>query len=305
VKHAALGVAAAAALIGAHATLAQEPPPGMVYDVGQKAALAADISGSPPARPTWLKFWPQFPAPVPPPPPGGKPPSRDPHDLNGSWFQPFGATWFTVEYGTLRQGARADGLPPYKPDAEKIFNYYLKSNADGRPIAESGEYCRPEGIPRVMTFPSLQTILQKPDRIWQIFGQRQRVIYLNQEHPKDLKPTYMGHSVGRWEGDTLVVDTIGFKTKTMRLDRVGSPYGPRLHVTELWTKSDDGSYIDVDAIVDDPDFYTQPFTIRLKLLWRPGMSLFGGAGEGHCEDNPQFIVKGVLYQGVPPPEDHK
>lgn len=301
---------AAAILMSGSPLLAQDTPTSAINDLTERDALRANIAGSPAERPIWLKFWPEFasfpnipglagpPMPPGPPPPS---PSTDPHDLNGLWQQPKTVTYFhTGDIGSVVSGARADGMLPYRPDAEKIFNYYLKSNSEGKPIAEAAEYCRPDGIPRALLFPIPELIVQRPDRIWQIFGQRQRVIYLNQTHPKNLKLSYMGHSVGYWEGNTLVIDTIGFNAKTTRLDRVGSPLGPKLHVVEHYTKSQDGSYIDVDLNVDDPEFYTQPFTVKLKMMWSPAANIFGAAGETHCEDDPQFIVKGVLYQGVPP-----
>jgi hypothetical protein len=224
----------------------------------------------------------------------GKPPVHDPRDLHGIW-QPNKA------FQILRpdEGAGENGLLPYRPDAEKLLMYSLKMNIDGFPIAEPPIYCRPLG-PQTVAHPIPFQIFQEGNEIWQVFGMEWstiRVIHLNQEHPRNLKLSYQGHSVGHWEANTLVIDTIGFNAKTTKLDFAGSPHSNKLHLIERWTKSEDGSYIDFAATYDDPVDYIHPFTVKYRYIWRPKTSI----GDSACEGNPRStIVKEVVYDGVRP-----
>ena len=108
-----------------------------------------------------------------------------------------------------------------------------------------------------------------------------RIIYMDgRPHPKDLEPSYYGHSIGRWEGDTLVVDTVGFNEKFW-MDRTGAPHTLQLHFVERFTRTDHDT-LKYEVTVDDPGAYTatwspDPFTMR----WQPGQELF----EYVCQDN--------------------
>jgi hypothetical protein len=107
-----------------------------------------------------------------------------------------------------------------------------------------------------------------------------RTIYLDgRAHPKDLEPSYYGHSVGRWEGETLVVDTVGYNTRFW-MDREGSPHTERLHLIERFTRVDFNS-LKYEVTIDDPGAYTAPWTGGFFLRWSPGLELF----EYICQDN--------------------
>jgi hypothetical protein len=88
---------------------------------------------------------------------------------------------------------------------------------------------------------------------------RARIIHLNATHPSDLKPTYYGHSIGRWEGDTLVVDTVGLNDKTWT-DRMGTPHTDRIHVVERYRLTDEGKTLRVDFTVEDPGAFAMPWS---------------------------------------------
>jgi len=94
-------------------------------------------------------------------------------------------------------------------------------------------------------------------------GNAHRQIYTDgRELPKEFSlPAYYGYSVGRWEGDTLVVESAGFNDKTP-LDAAGHPHGEGLHLTERYRRRDFG-HMEVDTTVDDPQMYTRPFTIKV------------------------------------------
>jgi hypothetical protein len=94
------------------------------------------------------------------------------------------------------------------------------------------------------------------------------MIPLNAKHPDDLLAGYMGDSVGHWEGDTLVVDVIGFNDKTW-LAGTGTFHSEALHVTERYTRVD-RDRIDYEVTMDDPKVFTKPWTLRSTLMLRDG-----------------------------------
>ena len=107
-----------------------------------------------------------------------------------------------------------------------------------------------------------------------------RRIYLDgRPHPKDLVPSYYGHSIGRWEGDTLVIETVGFNEKFW-IDRQGTPHTDKLKMTEKLTRTDSNT-IKYDVTIDDPGAYTRPWTSGFTLRWTANSELF----EYVCQDN--------------------
>ena len=100
-----------------------------------------------------------------------------------------------------------------------------------------------------------------------------RTIYMDgREHPADFEPTNYGHSVGHWECNTLVVDTVGY-TEDFWLDRRGLPHTEQLHTIERFTRVNDMA-IDYKITVDDPGAYTESFEGGFHLRWNPGQELF-------------------------------
>jgi hypothetical protein len=95
-----------------------------------------------------------------------------------------------------------------------------------------------------------------------------RIIPLNASHPDDVVSTYMGDSVGHWEGDTLVVEVVSFNDKTW-LQGTGTIHSDALHVTERYTRVDKDQ-INYEATMDDPNVFTRPWTIRNTLMLREG-----------------------------------
>jgi hypothetical protein len=134
-------------------------------------------------------------------------------------------------------------------------------------------YCLPPSGPRLMTTPFPMEILQVPaqKRILMIYEggtHLWRVIYMDgRPHPEGdrLNPTWLGHSVGRWEGDTLVVDVVGFNEGSW-IDLVGDPHTDLLHVVERYSRPDLYT-LRYEATIDDPGAYTEPWTIGLDVVW--------------------------------------
>jgi hypothetical protein len=115
------------------------------------------------------------------------------------------------------------------------------------------QLCWPTGVPLILTMRENIQLLQQPDKVTIIY-QRDHVvrhIYLNVPHPKNPRPSWYGSSVGHYEGDTLVVDTIAMNGKA-RADRYGSFSTEQLHVTERYHLADNGQALQVDFTVEDP-----------------------------------------------------
>lgn len=107
-----------------------------------------------------------------------------------------------------------------------------------------------------------------------------RYIYTDgRQHPADLTPTWMGDAIGHWDGETLVVDTIGYKPKTW-LDRVGHPHSDALHLVERFRRTDHNTLVD-DLTIEDPVAYTKPWTARRSFQLKPKWEIM----EFVCEDN--------------------
>ena len=107
-----------------------------------------------------------------------------------------------------------------------------------------------------------------------------RIIYMDgRQHPKDLEPTNYGHSIGHWEGDTLVVDTVGYNEKFW-IDTRGTPHTEQLHWVERFTRKDLNT-LEVAVTIDDPGAYTAPWSNTFTLRWRPNADPF----EYLCQDN--------------------
>ncbi len=122
------------------------------------------------------------------------------------------------------------------------------------------KYCDPPGITRLYSYPWQFKLIQTPDTVYLLFEFTGvwRPVALNRDHPKDPDSTWMGDSVGRYEGDTLVADTVGFNDKTW-IDQVGHPHSDALHLIERFRRSDHDT-LEVSVTFEDPKAYTKPFT---------------------------------------------
>ncbi|HEY1754366.1 MAG TPA: hypothetical protein VGG72_03145 [Bryobacteraceae bacterium] len=160
-------------------------------------------------------------------------------------------------------------IVPFKPAALALWeDRELKNQEAGDPES----FCLPPGVPRMMYTPYPAQIYQMPDRIVMVFeggAHVWRLIWMDgRELPKssdDINPDYLGYSVGHWEGDTLVVNSMGFNHQTW-LDASGHPHGEKLKVTERYTRTNFNT-IQLAATIDDPDYYTEPWTTVTQITW--------------------------------------
>src|SRR5271167_581022 len=121
--------------------------------------------------------------------------------------------------------------------------------------------CMPAGVPTFMTFSRFEPIffVQSPKEVLMIFSGDQQVRHVYLGVPANPKPSWYGESVGHYEGDTLVVDTIAQNDKTV-VDVYRTPHTPKLHVVERWRMVDGGQMMEVTFAVDDPDAFNEPWS---------------------------------------------
>jgi hypothetical protein len=206
-------------------------------------------------------------------------------DLTGVWSQNMPAN--TRDYNNF---TFFKDEPPMTPWAEAKYKEAKPSfGPHSFPISETNDPvyhgCYPPGVPRVFLHPLIMEIVQTPARVIFLFeyDQMRRVIYTDgRGHDPATGPTWMGDSIGRWEGDTLVVDTVNFNDKTW-LDRIGHPHSEALHVVEHLRRPDPNSLVD-ELTMEDPKAYTKPLTAQLFYKLRPKWSVL----EQFCEDNETF-----------------
>jgi hypothetical protein len=156
--------------------------------------------------------------------------------------------------------------PPYKPEYEAKRQYYL----DRRGIDDPMALCLMSGVPRITGRPLPFEIVQLPNRVIMLYEVHHafRIIPTDgRPHPADIEPSYLGDSVARWEGDTLVVDVTGFNTRTW-LAGVGTVHSEQLRVTERYTR-DSYDTIRYDVTMEDPEVFTRPWQTHELLRLRP------------------------------------
>jgi len=191
--------------------------------------------------------------------------------------------------GGGRGGAKSEPQVPFQPWAAAVYNYNSANNSKYDPEG----YCLPPGGPRMMATPYPMEIIQLPEqkRIIMIFEGATHIwreIFMDgRPHPQgdDLNPTYLGHSVGRWEGETLVVDVVGFNEQTW-MDYFGHPHTDMLHVIEKYSRPNKGT-LAYEATFDDPGAYTKPFTVRWTINWNAN----GELTEYICQENNKYMQR--------------
>ena len=127
--------------------------------------------------------------------------------------------------------------------------------------------CAPGGVPGFMLFPAQPIyFIQAPNKVLMLYQGNAEVrrIHMNVPHTANPKPSFYGESVGRYEGDTLVIDTIGLNNKTV-LDAYRTPHSDKLHVTERWRIIEGNSILEVTYTVEDPDTFEKPWTAKQRF----------------------------------------
>jgi hypothetical protein len=173
---------------------------------------------------------------------------------------------------------------PLRPAAAEVMRRHA-------PNGNPADSCLPLGIPFAFLVSEPDKVVQAPGLIVMMYesADAHRQIYTDgRPLPKDPEPAWLGYSVGKWEGDTLVVQTAGFNDKTW-LDAMGHPHSEALRVEERYHRRDFG-HMDVQVTFDDPKMYTKPFTIKFTQRLLADSDIL----EFYCSENEKDRVHSGL-----------
>jgi len=186
-------------------------------------------------------------------------------------------------------GVRGAEAPALKPGAEK-FRIIRGGPGDARGTTTLGTDCKPLGIPQSFVTPYPFQIVPTLKMLVMIFEYPSAVRFIptdGRAHPADPDPTWMGNGVGRWDGDTLVVDSVGFNDKT---EVAGFMHTDSLHVIERYRRLENGS-LQYDVTVEDPNVWVAPWVMPQRTFaFRPDLEM---VDEFVCESNQDY---GKLFE---------
>jgi len=202
-------------------------------------------------------------------------------DLTGVWSPPRTAKGF------LPYNFSPETPPPMQPWAAKRCELVgcgtgTLGRANDDQMDPNLSSCAPLGIPRILNNVAPFEILQAKNRVIMLFesGNSIRQIWMDgRGHPADWDPTWLGHSIAHWEGDTLVVDTVGMNDKTW-LDTAGHPHSDALHIVERIRRVDHDT-LENNVTFDDPKTYTRPWSSKVIYKLHPDWWLHEDVA---CED---------------------
>jgi hypothetical protein len=198
-------------------------------------------------------------------------------DFSGVWL---GDQW---QPKGRRPNPPARAVQPSKmlPAAQKEYDARMENHMKDDPKIR----CLPNGVPHANTEPYPFEIIHLPDKtlmLYEMYYLRRQIFTDGREFPKDMKefaPTWMGYSIGKWEGDEFVVHTTGFNNKVWPIDMGGHPSSDALHVYERFKRIDFG-HLDIQVTIEDPKTYESPWTQTVRYTLLPDTDLLEFVCEG-------------------------
>jgi hypothetical protein len=211
----------------------------------------------------------------------------DPHDLTGVWSGQGGDQTTDEPPMTPYEETR------YKSEKNQFSNPPALDASDTDPLY----HCDPVGIPRAWWMAWPTQIVQTPTEVVLLFNMHQNYIeaYLNAKHPEHPGKNWFGDSVAHWDGNTLVIDTVGFNDRPW-LDRPGHTHSDQMHLVERFTRIDHDHML-LEYTVDDPKAYTEPWGREKMFVLDPN----GDFDEYICapSDEQQVIQKVLTPEAAP------
>lgn len=190
--------------------------------------------------------------------------------------------------------------PPLQAQAKAIYN----ENRKGLAPTESGLdevdptiYCLPHGMPRILASNNPFEIIQAPTQVYVLFeaNQMQRRIYLDgRKMPENYPTSYMGFSTGKYDGDTLVVETTGLNDLTW-LDTSGTPHSDALRVTERIRRTGPNT-LEIEFRFEDPKAFTMPWGDKKTYQLRPDWQIMENIG--YCDDRFRYNFEKKIFKGT-------
>jgi len=216
-------------------------------------------------------------------------PSKPPGTTSGGLGADIAGIWMITP--PRRIGGVNDSVLDFegkrKPDSAKVVPFLPEAEArykTANPLDNTSMHCLPPGISALMFAPYPIAIIQAPGRVLLIHEYMNLVRWIYTDgavHPKDLEHTWLGDSVGKWDGDTLVVDTIGFNNKSW-LDLHGMTHSDELHTVERFHRL--GAVLEYSLTIEDPKTFSQPWTVHMDYTAKPDWKI----AEFVCAENNKY-----------------
>jgi hypothetical protein len=190
--------------------------------------------------------------------------------------QDVSGVWWATTYSAKIQPVGGGDLP-YTAEGKAAYDKNIAALKDGTMFDAARRFCVPDGVPRILATPYPFEIIHTPGQttILNELNHAIRVVAMDKPLPSDQElvpyPYYDGHSVGHWEGDTLVVETAGFNDKTF-LDATGAPHSDAMHTVERIRKIGANQLEDV-VTVHDPMMFTKDWSARFVYTQRNDLRL--------------------------------
>jgi hypothetical protein len=183
--------------------------------------------------------------------------------------------------------------PNLTPVAAQAVETMANRWRSGEIINVATELCAPSGVPHIVTLFGHVQFLQSDDMVVILYERDHQVRYvkLNQPHSENPAPSWYGESVGHYEGDTLVIDTIGLDSRSL-IDRFGVPQTETTRVVERYRVSDDRTSLIAHVTVEDPAMFRQAWSGTVRYSLRPGLEKIE---ENRCAENNRSIETGGHY----------
>lgn len=218
------------------------------------------------------------------PPPDGPGPVQNPPDM------PF-------VFENNRSNYRGDlSNPILQPWAAERIRAQGAKEDEGLEAGTAQQTCRPSGVPGILQLNDTMQIVQTPERVIFLYarGHQRRVVHMNTGHPENLPHSWYGHSIGHYEGDTLVVDTVGLNAEPW-VDRYGTPQTEKMHVVERYrlapNPDGDEPRLEVHFFVEDEGAFTMPWSALTHYRPRAGFS--GYLDEQICQENNRALGENI------------
>jgi hypothetical protein len=214
-------------------------------------------------------------------------------DMNGVWEMTFGSR--RAAQVTAARGA-GDFGPPQQFVLTPAYAAMQKDYQTNPPHDSPMANCVPPGMPGIMSQPYPIEILYTPGMVTVIaeaFMQVRHIYTDGRGHPEDPDLTYNGHSIGHWEGDTLVVDTVGFVKDTPLGMNMGVKHSDKMHIVERFHLADPKT-LEIATTIDDPDALSKPYSRTVSYARHPDWTL----AEYICQQNNRNFVDSSGKAGI-------
>jgi hypothetical protein len=204
-------------------------------------------------------------------------------------------------------------LQPWAREVIRKRNELVRAGKAANPPHAS---CWPVGVPGFILRPMTEPMyfIQTPKEVVMILSSKQEIrhIYLTGKHSANVKPSWYGESIGHYEADTLVVDTVGIDDRTW-VDGFGTPHSKQLHVVERYRLTDNGNVLEANLHVEDPGAFTTPWNAMqrfrqyeqaVRKVGASGIAQLASTAEGPlqemiCADNPNAFFPGANARPLP------